>query len=190
MSKNDLTAIDAHEAPLLSKSSVYPPIPASRVKGGENRPLIRTTTSRPALSTAPGCYPEKMALHTDHPRPGETGEAASGPRSAVDTGNEERPVVTRTATGAIDIEHYERRASELRSRFVWLCLRKLARRISQFWRRRSAEAELNALDDRTLYDIGITRCDIPSIVSGVFARDASRRQRRPSPGIPGSDSRN
>jgi uncharacterized protein YjiS (DUF1127 family) len=42
------------------------------------------------------------------------------------------------------------------------------------WRRREiARAELESLDDRTLADIGISRAEIPFVVTG--------RQRRPTP---------
>ena len=39
MAKNNLIAINAGEAPLRAKSSVYPPMLAARVKGREKRPL-------------------------------------------------------------------------------------------------------------------------------------------------------
>lgn len=58
---------------------------------------------------------------------------------------------------------------------VWL--RNLVRRIVRFWQRHTAEAELNALDDRALHDIGICRSDIPAIASGLYFRDKSRRLR-------------
>lgn len=58
---------------------------------------------------------------------------------------------------------------------VWL--RNLVRRMIRFWQRHTAEAELNALDDRVLHDIGISRSDIPAIANGLYFRDKSRRLR-------------
>jgi uncharacterized protein YjiS (DUF1127 family) len=43
---------------------------------------------------------------------------------------------------------------------------RLAGRILDYARKRRMMAELQALDDRTLKDIGITRCEIPYHVHG------------------------
>lgn len=81
------------------------------------------------------------------------------------------------SNGAIDIAYYERRARALRARCMRLWLRKCLARIARFWRRRAAQAELYRLDERAMRDIGITGGDIPAIVSGIYFRDNSRRQR-------------
>ena len=39
---------------------------------------------------------------------------------------------------------------------------------------RAAEVELNALDDRLLKDIGLSRGDIPKVVSGEFFADTTQ----------------
>ena len=51
------------------------------------------------------------------------------------------------------------------------------------WRRRSiARAELAALDDRALADIGLRRSDIPFVLAGARAPGAVERPvRRPQP---------
>ena len=53
------------------------------------------------------------------------------------------------------------------------------------WRRRQAAYdELNALDDRSLADIGITRSDIPYIFSqGVHSRDVQDAARAQATGM-------
>lgn len=92
-------------------------------------------------------------------------------------GNRSWPAIRRSGTGAIDIEYYERRAHDLRIQFMRYWLRNLIRRVTRFWQRPTTEAELNALDDRALHDIGISRSDIPAIASGIYFGDESRRQR-------------
>jgi uncharacterized protein YjiS (DUF1127 family) len=53
------------------------------------------------------------------------------------------------------------------------------------WRRRQAAFdELNALDDRSLADIGITRSDIPFIFSqGVHSRDVQEAAKAQATGM-------
>lgn len=50
-------------------------------------------------------------------------------------------------------------------------VRRLLASVVQNWRRRKMIAVLQALDTRTLRDIGIERCDIASIVDGFDARE-------------------
>ena len=50
-------------------------------------------------------------------------------------------------------------------------LRRLLAAVVQNWRRRKMIAVLQALDTRTLRDIGIERCDIESIVDAFDARE-------------------
>jgi len=45
----------------------------------------------------------------------------------------------------------------------------LVKSLAAWSERRTAERELNALDDRMLRDIGITRADIPTVVAGMTA---------------------
>jgi uncharacterized protein YjiS (DUF1127 family) len=63
--------------------------------------------------------------------------------------------------------------------WVWRKAAALASTLSapiQRWQRRSAiQAELNALDDRTLADMGITRGDIPAIAAGLWAPERAFR---------------
>lgn len=53
-------------------------------------------------------------------------------------------------------------------------LRRLGRHLAQARRRRIAIAELSALDDRQLKDIGIRREQIPEVVAGVVERTNGR----------------
>lgn len=85
--------------------------------------------------------------------------------------------VRRTPDGSIDVRYYERRARRLRARWVRSCAVRLWRRMVDAFRRSAVIRELNALDERTLRDIGIGRADIDAIASGDFCRDPSRRQR-------------
>lgn len=87
------------------------------------------------------------------------------------------PSIRRIFNGAIDIDYYVRRARELRARLMRLWLRRFIGRVTRFWRRRAVGAELYALDERAMHDIGIARGDIPAIASGAYFQDESRRQR-------------
>jgi uncharacterized protein YjiS (DUF1127 family)/ketosteroid isomerase-like protein len=95
-----------------------------------------------------------------------------------------QPAIRRVGNGSIDIGYYARRAHALRSRFMRAWLRNLVRRMVRYWQRHMAEAELDALDDRALHDIGISRSDIPAIASKFYFRDESRRQRGRSVSAP------
>lgn len=88
-----------------------------------------------------------------------------------------RPAIRRIGNDTIDIGYYARLAHALRSLFMRIWLRNLVRRMVWYWQRHAAEAELNALDDRALHDIGICRSDIPAIASRLYFRDKSRRRR-------------
>jgi len=56
-------------------------------------------------------------------------------------------------------------------------LRRLGRHLAQARRRRIAIAELSALDDLQLKDIGIRREQIPEVVAGIGARSTGRGNR-------------
>jgi uncharacterized protein YjiS (DUF1127 family) len=58
--------------------------------------------------------------------------------------------------------------------------RHLLERLSDYRRRQRAYAELYALDDRSLADIGITRSEIPFLLSrpAGFTDDHTRQQHR------------
>jgi uncharacterized protein YjiS (DUF1127 family) len=75
------------------------------------------------------------------------------------------------------MEHYLRRAGRLRMRWMHAWVRGWIRRVGHWLDRGRIEAELHALDARTLKDIGITRSDVPGIASGAYGRDDSRRAR-------------
>lgn len=82
--------------------------------------------------------------------------------------------IRRDRGGAIDIAYYTKRAEALRARWLRRWLRTLITRGAGWWARQVARKELGALDDRSLKDIGITRTDIPAIISGAFFEDPSR----------------
>ena len=71
-----------------------------------------------------------------------------------------------------------RRAVERAKAYRAEAIRSLFRRLFGWIRRRAAVARLQALDDRTLKDIGINRCEIEAIV-----RDPERPPREPLPGL-------
>lgn len=104
-------------------------------------------------------------------------ENANSPSARWRTGVTTPPAIRRVDNGAIDFGYYAPRAQALRSRFMRVWLRDLLRRLTRLWQRRSKAADLHALDDRALHDIGICRGDIPAIASGLFIQDESRRQR-------------
>ena len=55
--------------------------------------------------------------------------------------------------------------------------------VVRWYRRRKFYQELMRLDDRTLADIGILRCDIPKVVRNSYGpRNQPHVSRRPSPG--------
>jgi uncharacterized protein YjiS (DUF1127 family) len=82
--------------------------------------------------------------------------------------------IRRDSGGAIDIAFYTKRAEALRARWLRRWLRTLIARGAGWWARQVARKELSALDERSLKDIGITRTDIPAIISGAFLKDPSR----------------
>jgi uncharacterized protein YjiS (DUF1127 family)/ketosteroid isomerase-like protein len=118
-----------------------------------------------------------MARRTESRLVPDSAAHAFPPTTALEADKSTWPEIRRVGNGAIDIEYYEQRARLLRSRFIQRWMRILIRRLARLWRRVSTETELNALDDRALHDIGISRSDIPAIVSGKYFRDDSRRQR-------------
>ena len=92
--------------------------------------------------------------------------------------------VCRTATGALDIDHYQRQVRELRAQFLHAGLSRLALLLSAGWhhvktfsRSHARQDELNALDDHALKDLALDRSDLPAIISGAFFVDTTRRQR-------------
>jgi uncharacterized protein YjiS (DUF1127 family) len=76
------------------------------------------------------------------------------------------------------MEYYTRRAGRLRVRWLHAWVRGQVRRAVRYLGRSRIEAELHALDARTLKDIGISRSDVPGIASGDHFRDDSRYPRR------------
>lgn len=90
----------------------------------------------------------------------------------------------RTESGALNIRHYERRARRLRAQTMndWLdaglgLVARMVRRVVACARRVAARRELGALDRHALKDLGLGQGDLPSIVSGDFVADPTRRQR-------------
>ncbi|WP_043828911.1 DUF1127 domain-containing protein [Muricoccus aerilatus] len=59
-----------------------------------------------------------------------------------------------------------RQANEARNAVITSALQRMVSGFAAWMQRRRAEAELLSLTDRELADIGITRSDIPSILSG------------------------
>lgn len=55
---------------------------------------------------------------------------------------------------------------------------KLAERLRRWRERQSLRAQLFAMDERQLADIGLSRADIESVVKGVANRDGTRRNRK------------
>ena len=85
-----------------------------------------------------------------------------------------------------DLVALQREAARARGEALVAGLRAIGRMIAKLaaplvrWRSyRVALAELNALDDRTLADIGIVRADIARVAAGMVMRDASVRATRP-----------
>lgn len=57
----------------------------------------------------------------------------------------------------------------------WWC--SLRRRLAEARRRRQAQAELRAMDDLQLRDLGLGRSDIPSVLAGRFGEPVGSRIR-------------
>lgn len=102
-------------------------------------------------------------MHNDHPQGGSQAD------------------IRRTANGAIDMDHYYRRARAERAAFlravfsciarcgwrVWGCIKaKLAGRANR--------RELSTLSTRELRDLGIACSDLDAIASGAYFNDTSR----------------
>jgi len=82
-----------------------------------------------------------------------------------------------------------RQANEARNAAARRGLKRLVAAFSNWLERRRTEAELHALTDRELADIGLTRGDIPYVLSGgaaVEARVALAPQAAPAP-VPAND---
>jgi len=86
-----------------------------------------------------------------------------------------RAEIRRSELGWIDTAELSRAAAQARGEAIAAKLRQvgrvLGRTFARFagWRRyRSAVAELQGLDIRTLSDIGITRADIPRVAAGLW----------------------
>jgi uncharacterized protein YjiS (DUF1127 family) len=94
------------------------------------------------------------------------------------------PAVRRTASGAIDTEHYRHRARIERAAFLRAVLDAIARcataprRCLRAWlETRARHRELAALSTRELKDIGLTSADLGAVARGAFQQDPTRRQR-------------
>ena len=105
------------------------------------------------------------------------------------------PPICRTATGALDIACYERRARRLRAQFMRERFSRLLllfdtawRRVKHYAMRRAWRRELSALDDHALKDLALDRSDLAALASGRFFVDTTRRQRR-APHPPSSEVR-
>ena len=68
-------------------------------------------------------------------------------------------------------------------------LRRWRRRDKAVANRRKAIAELDALDDRTLQDIGVDRRSIPELVDAQFQAEAEAANPRPALARPGIGAR-
>ena len=87
------------------------------------------------------------------------------------------PSIRRTCNGVIDIRYHEWRARKLRDRWMRVWLGRFIAHVTRLWRCRAVKAKLDTLDERTLHDIGIVYGDIPTIASGSYFHDESRKQR-------------
>jgi len=98
------------------------------------------------------------------------------------------PPLCRSATGALDIACYERRARRLRAQFLRESFSRLRlllgaawRRVRRYATRRAWQRELSALDDHALKDLALDRSDLAALASGTFFVDTTRRQRSAPP---------
>jgi uncharacterized protein YjiS (DUF1127 family) len=85
--------------------------------------------------------------------------------------------IRRTASGAVDTDHYMRAARRLRGKVISAWLHNL---VGGVWRhRRDADVRgrLMQCADRELHDMALCRCEIEAVANGSYFADASRRQR-------------
>lgn len=82
--------------------------------------------------------------------------------------NSSESAIYRLTNGSIDIDRYKRRVRRLRIRWLRLQWYRCIRYAGWLWRRRSLEAELYSLDQKTLADIGVVRSDIPRLVKTAY----------------------
>lgn len=75
--------------------------------------------------------------------------------------------------GLTDYVQFELEARRMRSRAIAAFLNKIVGSLVASLRRSAAEAELRALDDRTLHDMGLSRSSIPAAVAGEMYRPAA-----------------
>lgn len=92
--------------------------------------------------------------------------------------------VVRTPNGALDTDHYHRRARAERADFLRAALSCLARCGWRAWGCIQAKLdiqatrhELAALTGRELKDLGLTRDDLDAIANGAYFADPTRRLR-------------
>lgn len=79
--------------------------------------------------------------------------------------------------GLTDYVQLEMEARRMRARAIATALQRGWAMLMASFRRQAAEAELRALDDRTLHDMGLNRSSIPAAVAGEVYR----------PGAPSND---
>jgi len=75
--------------------------------------------------------------------------------------------------GLTDFVQLEMEARRMRARAVADALKAGWRMLMDSFKRSAAEAELQALDDRTLHDMGLNRASIPAAVAGDIYRPSA-----------------
>ena len=75
--------------------------------------------------------------------------------------------------GLTDYVQLEMEARRMRARAVAAAIKLGWNMLKDSFRRQAAEAELRALDDRTLHDMGLNRTSIPAAVAGEVYRPGS-----------------
>ena len=81
------------------------------------------------------------------------------------------------------------RAEAMRNTFRGLAaiFGRIKNAIAENRRYRAGVAELDALDARTLDDIGISRADIPRVAAGLWAPEATRTKLETAPALAGNE---
>ncbi|MFC3677815.1 DUF1127 domain-containing protein [Ferrovibrio xuzhouensis] len=75
--------------------------------------------------------------------------------------------------GLTDYVQLEMEARRMRARAIAVALQQGWAMLVASFRRQAAEAELRALDDRTLHDMGLNRTSIPAAVAGDVYRPSA-----------------